>query len=198
MGMQSDLPGAYKRVEYLESNGTQYIYTDVPARYGVECCADVMWLAGGDTTLFGGRLASSYRILLIHQYPTNKWAFGYGSSHTGLSKFVFNQKYHVESKAAIGNQFLRIDGDLIYAGTETVSYANNFNLSMFACTYGSASNFSLKASGRIYCLTAKLDGSVALNAIPCIRKSDNKPGMYDTVTNTFYTNAGTGEFIVPA
>jgi len=34
--------------------------------------------------------------------------------------------------------------------------------------------------------------------VPCVRKSDSKPGMYDTVSKTFYTNAGTGEFIVPA
>ena len=34
------------------------------------------------------------------------------------------------------------------------------------------------------------------NFIPCYRKSDNKPGMYDLVTNTFYTNIGTGDFII--
>ena len=34
------------------------------------------------------------------------------------------------------------------------------------------------------------------NMIPAIRNSDNKPGMYDTVTGAFYTNAGSGEFSV--
>jgi len=32
--------------------------------------------------------------------------------------------------------------------------------------------------------------------IPCYRISDNKPGMYDLVNGAFYTNAGTGEFIL--
>lgn len=36
------------------------------------------------------------------------------------------------------------------------------------------------------------------NFIPCIRKSDSKPGMYDTITDTFYTNDGTDEFIIPS
>lgn len=36
---------------------------------------------------------------------------------------------------------------------------------------------------------------LTFNYIPCYRKSDNIIGMYDLVTNTFYTNAGTGEFI---
>lgn len=30
--------------------------------------------------------------------------------------------------------------------------------------------------------------------IPSVRNSDNKPGMYDLVTNTFFTNEGEGEF----
>ena len=41
------------------------------------------------------------------------------------------------------------------------------------------------------------DGETLIrDMIPCYRKSDNKPGMYDTVNGTFYTNAGTGEFVV--
>jgi len=27
------------------------------------------------------------------------------------------------------------------------------------------------------------------------REQDNKPGLYDTTDNVFYTNAGTGEFL---
>lgn len=40
------------------------------------------------------------------------------------------------------------------------------------------------------------DGTIQMNLIPCYRKSDDEPGMYDTVTNTFFTNQGTGEFTV--
>ena len=32
--------------------------------------------------------------------------------------------------------------------------------------------------------------------IPCYRKSDSEPGMYDLVSKMFFTNAGTGEFLV--
>lgn len=37
--------------------------------------------------------------------------------------------------------------------------------------------------------------TIKANLIPCCRKSDNKPGMYDTVSGEFFTNQGTGEFI---
>ena len=35
-------------------------------------------------------------------------------------------------------------------------------------------------------------GKLIGDFIPCYRKSDSEPGMYDFVTNTFFTNAGTG------
>ena len=36
------------------------------------------------------------------------------------------------------------------------------------------------------------------NLAPVIRNTDGKPGLWDSVTQTFFTNAGTGEFIVPS
>jgi hypothetical protein len=42
-----------------------------------------------------------------------------------------------------------------------------------------------------------LDGNGYINRfVPCYRKADNTPGMYDTILNLFYANAGTGSFIV--
>lgn len=200
MGMQSELPSEYRKVEYLESSGTQYIYTDIPCRSGIECEAEVEWVSGGgyDASIFGGRMATSNRILLIHQYPTRKWTLGYGGSNTNLGEFAYGTKYKVQAKTIIGNQLLTIDGLTIYSNSSTAEYINNFNASLFACTYGDSSTAKLFASARVYTLSVKVDGQNAANYIPCVRKSDNKPGMYDTVTKTFYTNAGTGEFIVPA
>ena len=38
------------------------------------------------------------------------------------------------------------------------------------------------------------NGSLSLDLIPAKRKSDSVVGMYDVVSNTFYTNNGTGTF----
>lgn len=199
MGMQSELPGAYSRVEYLESSGTQYIYTDIPCRSGVEVEAVVSWVSGGahDASIFGGRLATSQRVMLIHQYPLRKWTFGYGNSNTNLGSIAYGTTYTVQAKATVGEQYLKIDGATVYSGSSASEYINNFNMSIFACTYKAANNARLFASARVYGMTVTVDGLKAADFIPCIRKSDSKPGMYDTVSKTFYTNAGTGEFIVP-
>lgn len=39
------------------------------------------------------------------------------------------------------------------------------------------------------------DGAKEAEFVPCYRKSDGEIGMYDTVSKTFYTNAGTGTFL---
>ena len=38
--------------------------------------------------------------------------------------------------------------------------------------------------------------TLLFDGIPCYRISDNKTGMYDVVSQTFFTNNGTGEFVI--
>lgn len=195
-----EIPPEYKRIRYLESSGTQYIYTDVPAKSGIECQATVMWLSAntGDQTIFGARLASSNRLLLVHQYPYHMWTLGYDISHTNLGRLYYGIKYRVAAKTVQGEQYLKIDGETIYTGTSNKYIDEPFNMSLFACTYGSASVIRLFSTARIYELSATMDGVPALNIVPCIRKADGKPGMYDLVNSKFYINDGDGEFIIPA
>jgi hypothetical protein len=44
--------------------------------------------------------------------------------------------------------------------------------------------------------TVKYTGSSNFELVPCYRKSDLKPGLYDIINNTFLTNTGTQEFSV--
>jgi hypothetical protein len=40
----------------------------------------------------------------------------------------------------------------------------------------------------------KRNGVPVRDLYPALRKSDNKPGMYDRITKQFFVNQGTGEF----
>lgn len=52
-----------------------------------------------------------------------------------------------------------------------------------------------KMTGRIYYVKVYQNDNAILDMIPCYRKSDGVIGMYDFVTETFFTNAATsGEF----
>lgn len=49
--------------------------------------------------------------------------------------------------------------------------------------------------GKVYYLQITEGMNLVRNFIPARRDSDGVLGMYDTVTNTFFTNSGTGNFI---
>jgi hypothetical protein len=90
--------------------------------------------------------------------------------------------------------------ETLYVNGENLGYKNwsSWNAEtqsfyIFALCFGNrATNYF---NGRIFQLDLSLDGSLVRNFIPARRNSDGVLGMYDTVSNTFFTNAGTGEFI---
>lgn len=48
--------------------------------------------------------------------------------------------------------------------------------------------------GKLYFLVISDGNTPMFNLLPCYRKSDGIIGMYDTISNTFFTNTGTGTF----
>lgn len=56
--------------------------------------------------------------------------------------------------------------------------------------------YNSNSKGRISYYHHKKADDTEINLIPCRRLSDNISGMYDTVSRTFFTNSGTGQFLV--
>ena len=56
-------------------------------------------------------------------------------------------------------------------------------------------NSSEAFAGLLFSAKFAKSGVVLFNGVPCVRKSDGKPGLYDIVNGVFYTNSGTGEFL---
>ena len=48
--------------------------------------------------------------------------------------------------------------------------------------------------GRVYSVQLRRDGVLRCDLVPCYRKSDSKPGMYDLVNRAFYPAAGKGYY----
>lgn len=64
-----------------------------------------------------------------------------------------------------------------------------------SCYLFNANNY--KYIGKVYYFKMYDNGTLVRDFIPVVRNLDNKPGLYDKVTDTFFTNAGTGDdFIV--
>lgn len=195
MAMQTGgLPGAYQQVDYLQTDGNQYI-------------------TGITITFDGNPIAfyCKYKLLALKSYGPHIFSAGQNglwlvNRAAGAMRTIYNVDgtnygYSVNAPidtiitATIENGYGSID-DIGESFEVPPPQASTRSCAIF--TYvSSADSATYRAAMVLYSL--KIDGAsgAILNMIPCIRKSDSKPGMYDTVSKTFYTNAGTGEFIVP-
>ena len=48
---------------------------------------------------------------------------------------------------------------------------------------------------QVFALTIRQDGTLVRDFIPCVRRSDGAPGLYDQVEGNFYGNSGTGQLL---
>ena len=88
----------------------------------------------------------------------------------------------------------RVLYDDIDKGTCSPDNACSKTWGLFAANYNTGyTNFS---SSRIYYMKIYDSNTLVRNFIPCYRKSDTVAGLYDTVNDVFYTNAGSGVFTV--
>lgn len=192
MMQQPRLPWGYQEVEYLQSSGTQYI--DMIYSYVVndeiECSFSVDQETGAIQGIFGNGNLPPYIGVVLYmnnlKQLTSTIGGRLGSDIVRMGTITLGQKYNIR----YSGRDIYIDGAMV----ETVPNA---------LTNGTQSDFSLfrrwntnTYRGKMYSFSIKRNGTARHNFIPCYRKSDHVAGMYDLVTNTFYTNAGTGSFIV--
>lgn len=203
MAMQGELPSAYRRVAYLESSGTQYITTDVlPSNtLGYDCTfyskSNVTAYADYGC-IFGSRYASGDNDCQVTTFTTNDavyvGTFRFGNT-TGYNAGIIKET--IQSISKRNSTFINATGDSIAVRDNTWDGTKRKPMYLFLLN-----NNGTPAQGGLGCRIYVMrfyDGDVLThNFIPCVRKSDSKPGMYDIVSKAFYTNAGTGEFIVPA
>lgn len=189
----SRLPKGYQEVEYLESTGTQYIITDIPANDGTDITIDFQLKKVDQPyrVVFGARSIVPERWYLYIQNST-QWNFGHGVGK--MVDISTGGDRHIVNYITSNDKRVEIDGVRVKSFTSQVQtglgiyifYANNpANEQMFPCE---AKIFSFKAKDAI----ANKD----YHLIPCYDKKTLIAGMYDIVNDVFYTNAGTGEFLV--
>lgn len=176
----SKLPTAYQEVEYLESTGTQYIDTGyVPNKDDYISITCMSVIPNTNFIPFG---SDNFTFVItpdgtIYMRPFS--ALGtIPSRQPGFN--VWRTIYYNNLS---GYMSIKDFGDgVMRGGVQPIG-----NLWLFG-----RSDTTYKSACRIkkYELYGKQE------FIPCYRRSDHKPGMYDTVNNVFYTNQGTGEFIL--
>ena len=203
------LPNEYQEVEYIESTGNQCINTGIPLNQYRKCEMEFSPTLIGATVderlcIDGGLNNSSQndvRNLLYIYGGTKKLCLAYGNSSHRIDsvELEINLKYIIEYEMLANSCSLTINGNKYSASYGATLITNGDNVFLFGAS-NSASNqkpYIDLASMRLYNAKYYNDNDILIrNFIPCYRKSDNKVGLYDLVNNVFYTNAGTGVFLM--
>ena len=182
-----NLPTTYQEVEYISSTGTEYIKTNVYCGYDdtVKLVLEGNFISSSNSGAWQG--VNAY---LQHNFTSNAVSDGNSSlsiADTDTITISYNGSTHTESlsTASSGSTITRSwSGSSSYGGYVTILKMGDLQ-NIYSGT-GVVSN--LRRS-KIY-----VNGSLSLDLIPAKRKSDSAVGMYDIVSNTFYTNNGTGTF----
>ena len=183
----------YTQLEYLESTGTQYINTGIAPTNNVGMSVKYAWTRLGNSRYIFGSYNPHY-YLGITSKGVMAGAYGPSAGNTVLSTSV-----------SVGTIY-QYDINLYNSGTVqfvgltpvTTLTPKTFNdthkrfISLFSVDDGGNKGFS---ESRIYHMQITDGSALVRNFIPARRNSDGELGMYDTVSNTFFTNSGTDEFI---
>lgn len=195
MVMQMDgLPSAYSKVSYIGSTDDTGQYIDTGVDVSDTIVVKIKWafsILRSWQSVFGGRGAT----FSIQRYAVSQTinAQSYGKTNGVLTGYVAGDVIISE----LSKTKCIINGTTTLINSGSLEYPQN-TIWIFGKQNASATGIDIKGACDIYYCQIYDGDALVRNMIPCVRKSDSKPGMYDTVSKTFYTNAGTGEFIVPA
>ena len=180
---QQILPSGYTALEYIESDGAQYIDTGISG--------GTRWIGKGQST----RNTTKSQVILGGNSVGVAYSF-VGSVRRGNVWTTKGEPYDTDYPITDAYDF-----DLLFTengvkgkidNTEIANVGNiSLNMTWKICWHNSTYPYI----GKLFYFKAYQNDELVRNFIPARRDSDGKIGMYDMVSRTFFTNAGTGEFI---
>ena len=195
--VQKILPDGYTQVDYIESDGNQYINTGVNADSNLSVKMN---------------FSSNYHIQQRHMGAIKNDNGVYTRHHitiNGSSAVNYLISYSGQTNSA-QNLLSTIDDNKHYLNLDIYNkkisvdeqtpidltlqpFDTGLNYWLFARNSNNSTNISF-AIMRIYDCKMFYKGVLVRDFIPCYRNSDNEVGLYDLVNNLFYTNQRTEVF----
>jgi len=193
------LPEGYKELEYIQSNGLQYIDTGVQPKATLKFAMDfaVDRLTSSAVSFFGWRKKAGTKYVQFRgfEYNTNIFRIIYGGSSSINATAI-------DSPLSVGRHALELDCQnktLVWDGTSssfalngTPAFSTTDNIALFASNNeGTVGEYS---SMKLYKAQIWDTGSLIRDFVPCTDPS-GKAGLYDLVNQAFYTNKRVSAFI---
>lgn len=188
------LPDEYQQVEYIETTGEEYIYTGFKAIGNLKVEGKVYTEVQNTEMAIVGSVDNG-GVEIGYSKTYNRF-FVYSNSSTGVTptSSIYNTVLEFTAKINTGSPtkeltIHNIDGGVTQSETSSNGSFQNNELQLFKYN-----DSKYPFIGRLYELKFYDNNVIVRYFVPCYRKSDNVIGLYDTVTNVFYTNLGTGTF----
>ena len=166
---------AYKKLEYIQTSGAQYINTGIAASSNIrwELTIDII----GTATQYQGvwdnlNLCTGWQGGYV--FYCNNNIKGYGIKGNGKYKFILQNGYQGYDNTQVSSYGWGGSGYQIFIGRCNANWSGG----------------DLWCTEKIYRSTLYQGDKLVQDLIPVKRLSDNKVCMYDLVTNQFYTGSG--------
>lgn len=200
------LPAAFQEVEYLESSDSQspYIETRIKMPKEIVCVEELVILKNADQYGWGAISSNGFSAAGFGFYG-GRLQYNYSG------QYVFRQAPPISIGERCNTKLVLLDGsqtsykDGVSDPSWVASISNTKSVEGLNIFLFKANGNSNRGPMRLYYIKFLTpdERTILGEFIPCYRKSDNEPGMYDLcgsicpLTNSpFYINAGTGEFLV--
>ena len=192
------VPPGYQEVEYIQNTGSAWINFNIsPAinfRAVFQACSDVATTDGLGLVYTSGGDVHAWRANIM--YKNGKYCiFAAPGESTAIYIPVamnYGELVDMEYTQSQGSQIFTVNGISVSLSQTGVSARN-------ACS------FFRYQGGQTYYGVGKLrhaelynDGVLVRDMWSCYRISDSVAGMWDKVSETFFTNAGSGTFVLGA
>ena len=195
--LETRLPDEYQEIQYIQTTGTQYIDSKVPLKSGLKIIVDWIYLdADSGNNYTGGHIGSPGNRWLIGSQRLKYYYFAVGATNTP-TEFYFGERDIVEACWKDRASYIKVNGvKAVKNKYETYTFTEEPTYSFYMGAVNRGGSATLKPKLTIYSWKFYQDDELIRDYIPCYRRSDNKPGLYDLVNNEFYVNDGTDEFVM--
>lgn len=200
-GGGSPIPARYTVVDYIESNGNQYIDTGLSTTVGFRFVGTILILYSSnyDYHMLCGshELSSPYKRNFIGFHPSLYITIGIGNGDKITSKtFSTNQYYDVDLSNVYTNYYAKVDNntETLINGSSSISNSySSRNLFLFA-NNNISSGASQYFKGKMKESQIYINNELVADYVPVYDTVTQKYGMYDKVSQTFKGNLGSGDF----
>ena len=183
------LPSGYKRLEYIQSSGTQRIDTGIKPNQDTRVIMDVLVL---DSQTVEGHLCSVtgiyYYVVSFNPTISTWWRTRYGSSNLATFSASINNRGRLTIDK--NKNVTTILGESITLAESTFQ----MSLDMPLLCRNANGKYNAYISARLYSCQIYDNGTLVRDYIPC-QTTSGEIGLWDDVNSVFYGNAGTGTFM---